>query len=249
MEAGIMRCPSCGAVASSDATACSYCSAKLMTQACPKCFGMYFAGIRYCPHCGVDVVMESATAPAAGPCPECHVPMEATSIGHEHLCRCANCQGIWLGPKELELICSREEIQATMLDQLPPVGPPPKFSMAIKYRKCPTCSQLMSRKNFANRSGVVVDICKAHGVWLDKDELRRIIEFVRAGGLIKARADQIANLNHLAESQANDRLYTSDGHLGFGESSRYYGQTAFDNGTRGINVALDIASLVIDLFK
>lgn len=46
----------------------------------------------------------------------------------------------------------------------------------------------MNRINFARCSGVIVDICKGHGSWFDRDELTRIVEFIRAGGLDAARA-------------------------------------------------------------
>lgn len=45
----------------------------------------------------------------------------------------------------------------------------------------------MNRFNFANCSGVVLDSCRPHGVWFDPDELRRIVEFIRGGGLDMAR--------------------------------------------------------------
>ena len=46
----------------------------------------------------------------------------------------------------------------------------------------------MNRINFARCSGVIVDVCKGHGTWFDRDELSRIIEFIRAGGLESSRA-------------------------------------------------------------
>lgn len=46
----------------------------------------------------------------------------------------------------------------------------------------------MTPMQFSRRSGVIIDICRSHGVWFDRDELRRIIEFIRAGGLDRARA-------------------------------------------------------------
>ena len=49
---------------------------------------------------------------------------------------------------------------------------------------------MMNRFNFANCSGVVLDACKPHGVWFDADELRRIVRFIRAGGLDLARAKE-----------------------------------------------------------
>lgn len=41
----------------------------------------------------------------------------------------------------------------------------------------------MSRRNFAQRSGVIVDVCSAHGVWLDHKELSAILNFIREGGM------------------------------------------------------------------
>lgn len=48
---------------------------------------------------------------------------------------------------------------------------------SVTYLPCPLCSVLMNRKNFGDRSGIVVDVCKAHGVWLDRGELDALIAF------------------------------------------------------------------------
>jgi Zn-finger nucleic acid-binding protein len=45
----------------------------------------------------------------------------------------------------------------------------------------------MNRSNFARSSGVIIDLCKQHGVWFDADELPKIIEFIDKGGLARAR--------------------------------------------------------------
>ncbi len=52
----------------------------------------------------------------------------------------------------------------------------------------------MNRQNFARLSGVIVDVCKGHGVWFNAGELQAIVEFVRAGGLERARAREKAEL-------------------------------------------------------
>lgn len=39
----------------------------------------------------------------------------------------------------------------------------------------------MSPINFAGRSGMVLDRCGARGVWLEGSELRRLMEWWRAG--------------------------------------------------------------------
>ena len=46
----------------------------------------------------------------------------------------------------------------------------------------------MNRRNFGDRSGVILDLCSPHGVWFDADELARVLDWVRAGGLRAARA-------------------------------------------------------------
>jgi Zn-finger nucleic acid-binding protein len=57
----------------------------------------------------------------------------------------------------------------------------------VHYLPCPQCGKLMSRMNYAVRSGVIMDVCRTHGIWLDRDEIREIIEFIRSGGLDRAR--------------------------------------------------------------
>lgn len=45
----------------------------------------------------------------------------------------------------------------------------------------------MNRLNFAKCSGVIVDVCKGHGTWFDRDELSAIVQFIRGGGLEVSR--------------------------------------------------------------
>jgi Zn-finger nucleic acid-binding protein len=44
---------------------------------------------------------------------------------------------------------------------------------------------MMSRKNFRESSGVVVDVCPMHGIWFDRGELTKIIEFAATGAMAK----------------------------------------------------------------
>ena len=67
---------------------------------------------------------------------------------------------------------------------------------------CPECGNLMNQKNFAGCSGVVIDVCKAHGIWFERLELMHIIRFIQDGGLAKAREQEIAKLQ---EEQARLR--------------------------------------------
>ena len=49
----------------------------------------------------------------------------------------------------------------------------------------------MNRENFGRRSGVVVDVCKAHGVWFDAGELGEVVGFVMRGGLDETRRREL----------------------------------------------------------
>ena len=48
------------------------------------------------------------------------------------------------------------------------------------YRRCPQCGAPMRRHVYAFSSGVVVDTCDPHGVWLDKGELQVIEAWTEA---------------------------------------------------------------------
>ncbi|MCW2926670.1 MAG: hypothetical protein JWM86_638 [Thermoleophilia bacterium] len=41
-------------------------------------------------------------------------------------------------------------------------------------RACPVCRTEMARRTFAYESGVPIDVCADHGIWLDAGELQRI---------------------------------------------------------------------------
>jgi Zn-finger nucleic acid-binding protein len=60
-------------------------------------------------------------------------------------------------------------------------------SAAVVYRPCPLCGELMNRRNFGGRSGVVLDVCTRHGTWCESGELPAVLAFVASGGLERVR--------------------------------------------------------------
>jgi Zn-finger nucleic acid-binding protein len=76
----------------------------------------------------------------------------------------------------------------------------------IRYLPCPVCGDIMNRVNFANISAVIVDVCREHGTWFDRDELRHIVEFIHAGGLDQARQREIQNLEEDRRLAEADRF-------------------------------------------
>jgi Zn-finger nucleic acid-binding protein len=211
--AGSLHCPNCGAAAGLEATQCNYCHAPLATMSCPTCFNRVFVGAAYCPHCGTRAARQDEGA-APESCPRCRTktPMVAVHIGAMSLAECATCAGVWVDADAFDRLCADREAQAAVvhghaLGGSAPAGSVPGVPLRaapgaasagaahgapplekISYRPCPRCRKMMNRVNFAKYSGVVLDVCRAHGTFFDRDELHRVVAFIQAGGLDRARA-------------------------------------------------------------
>lgn len=198
----------CGAPAKSDSTQCDHCGARLATVACPSCFGLIFIGAKFCSHCGARVERVETEAKIAELCPNCKVDLQAIKVGKTNLRECPKCEGLWVDMISFQEICSDQEDQAAVIGMpmsIPDLNSESKNAIPmVRYLPCPVCRQLMNRVNFAHCSHVVVDVCQKHGTWFDKDELRQIVEFIRGGGLNKARELEIEELERKRSSLAMD---------------------------------------------
>jgi Zn-finger nucleic acid-binding protein len=202
MDAGTLNCPSCGAVVSKDAVQCEYCHAQLETVACPKCLGMMFVGTKFCPHCGAAAQAVAQGTPTKRDCPRCSEALTAVEVAKMPLEECMRCGGLWVDVATFDRICADSEAQAAASGMQLPPAPAGMRDAKVHYLKCPQCQNLMNRKNYAEHSGIILNVCRAHGVWLDRDEIREIIEFVRAGGLDRARQAEIEELQRTRSSLA-----------------------------------------------
>ena len=190
MDAAALTCPQCGAAAGADDLQCSFCHARLATTACPSCFGLVFVGSKHCAHCGAVI---GAVDERAGSrrCPRGCGTLRRLSLGGVALEECGQCSGVWLTPDVFQKLCAEEERRSVFLGaELQARHTPAASVTTVRYVPCPDCGKLMNRVNFGKRSGVVVDACAHHGTWFDADELRRVVEFVRDGGLDRARAQE-----------------------------------------------------------
>jgi Zn-finger nucleic acid-binding protein len=191
MNAETLNCPTCGAAAATDAARCQFCDARLATVACPRCFAMMFIGSLHCSRCGAKARRAEPTGEnLSRRCPRCRVGLESVAVGEASLGECARCGGLWVDVESFEQIIREREQQTVALGAASIVPREPGGQVEpskVRYVPCPQCNQLMNRVNFARCSGVIVDVCKGHGTWFDRDELRRIVEFIRGGGLDNAR--------------------------------------------------------------
>ena len=135
--------------------------------------------------------------------------MEPFELHGLHLDECAKCGGVWIDPGVFERILTSAEAQQDALSMLGPARG--QTEPKVRYIRCPLCNQQMHRRNYATRSGVIIDFCRDHGLWLDHDELRRIVEFVRTGGLDDAaRAQAERELSDQEQKRRADFWFGKD---------------------------------------
>lgn len=183
-----LNCPNCGAAVFSDKSKCEFCGSRLKTVGCVSCLGMMFLGSKFCGHCGAAAChAELLSDENPGECPRCRVKLQALRIGKVNIRECERCGGFWSDGSTFETICSNKEHQASVLGFSNSYVHSDPSQSTISYVPCPDCKQLMNRSNFARSSGVIVDMCRQHGVWFDAGELPKIIDFIDNGGLDRAR--------------------------------------------------------------
>jgi Zn-finger nucleic acid-binding protein len=177
-------------------------------MACPSCFGMMFIGSKHCPRCGADAAQIAPADLPSRNCPRCRTHMEGILIGTTAVRECKKCEGLWLDVAAFEKICAESEQQSAVLGAASPLPGQSAQDVVnkVSYVPCPECKQLMNRINFARCSGVIVDICRGHGTWFDRDELGRIVEFIRGGGLEAARMKEKAQLEEARRQLEVDQL-------------------------------------------
>ncbi len=119
--------------------------------------------------------------------------------------RCIGCSGLWLDPGELDSMvddpgpsdANVADLREGMKDVMVPSGP-------VRYRKCPRCSLMMNRRNFGSHSGVIVDECTQHGMYLDPGEFEAIEAFIKLGGLALERSRELRNAKRAVHSAKLD---------------------------------------------
>jgi len=194
-DAGIHRCGSCGAGVSIDAPNCEFCGSEIvrdpdkLSLICPECFARCADDSRFCTACGVGFSPEPLRVDGYElPCPVCSTLMPPRQVGGAGVNECLSCHGLWTPGESFDALVARaiearENANPAELQVLKPrvTGANPAGQQVL-YRKCPECDGYMQRRNFRKKSGVIIDSCPSHGIWLDADELEQIAGFILSGG-------------------------------------------------------------------
>jgi Zn-finger nucleic acid-binding protein len=132
-------------------------------------------------------------------------------LGDVPLDECGNCFGLWTDTESFKQICADRERQSLLLGNVAQFESIGSAELEVRYLKCPRCLTLMNRVNFSKCSGVIIDVCRAHGVWFDANELHHIVQFIQTGGLDFSRqkekeeiAEQLRRLEWERRHQASN---------------------------------------------
>jgi Zn-finger nucleic acid-binding protein len=91
--------------------------------------------------------------------------------------RCSSCGGAWLEQGELEAIVEtrdHSQPESFVQETLSRMKPGLPEGSQNDLLACPSCSMNMKVVNYAYDSGVIINVCPSHGIWLDSKELERI---------------------------------------------------------------------------
>jgi len=214
-DAAVVRCSACGATRDGGAEACTFCGSDFtlherdLHTLCPGCMARISDRARYCHHCATRIAPQGrAGEPTLHPCPACGADtslrsrrLDGAEVAVEE---CGRCAGLWVEHDTVRTLVDRADTGAGPVPGMPTpavtvADPAPSRRTAQTgafYRRCPVCERLMQRRNWGLRSGILVDVCAAHGTWFDADELARILGWVRDGGLeIARRRDHAEDLD------------------------------------------------------
>ena len=214
-SAAALSCPKCGGPASNDSPSCKFCGIELAKARCSACFALLFQQSSHCHKCGAIANTPARALQDDGStqfqCPRCVIPLVANVVSGALLDQCSGCGGLWLDHNVFERLLENTEQRQKLSTAFGRMTSPRTMidGRAVVYLKCPECAVLMNRKNFSRYSGVIVDICSAHGVWFDYQELTTIIDWVRDGGLQSARqrdADEATSKRRRTQSPTVEML-------------------------------------------
>ena len=212
MLAGMLACPKCAAPVPEASHRCEFCATPLMVKACTRCLTRMFQGYEHCPHCGAHAdSVAAASAHRSRTCPRCETALVAHLISDIAVDDCARCGGVFIDRPAIErLITDRQQARADeLLGAYHDISPFPEPTGEKMYVRCPDCTTMMNRKQFARGAKVIVDVCRDHGTWFDKGELPRVVDFVMHGGLETAQKLAVEEKRDEAKRAASDARYAA----------------------------------------
>lgn len=149
-----------------------------------------------CAHCGA---LQTAIArPPVIACPHCAVDTDVFAFGSLILDICADCGGTWFDTSELRAshadarALPDTEVREALRARLPRRG---QVEQRV-YVACPVCQKTLIPRAHPHLGGVVAHTCVAHGAWVSRTSLLRLLAEVEKHGApqLAARQERLAQL-------------------------------------------------------
>jgi Zn-finger nucleic acid-binding protein len=127
-----------------------------------------------CPSCLVTIPRPVPEVAMTFACPRCTspatTPLLAVGIAPSATIHaCQTCHGILVGARAWCTLVARPELARVIASKLPTRAAP--SSELVRLLRCPACTKEMERGRFGASSNIVIDVCVAHGIWLDSGEV------------------------------------------------------------------------------
>jgi uncharacterized protein len=112
-------------------------------------------------------------------CPRCTAVLKSVAYDDQEIKVCPECKGEWLSSEELGKIVEHHAEVFTAGEIAAIKGVNQEIFTAEKddndELECPHCGEPMELFNYGDTSGVMLHKClECDGIWMDKDELRRV---------------------------------------------------------------------------
>jgi Zn-finger nucleic acid-binding protein len=189
----------------------------------------------HCSGCGRELGLEPLANDGALGCPVCAAPLTSVDSGPGSVHDCQTCGGQFVEHALLrELLEERLVYRAPLSLRATRMNP---LDQPLHYVRCPSCRELMNRRNFGKTSGIIVDECHRHGIWFDAGELPRILAFVQAGGLAESQRQDLTEKSRHEALRRDLGSLANDGASSF-DSAHISGEPSLVGELRDASAAL-----------
>lgn len=111
-------------------------------------------------------------------CPSCKENLEKAIFYGVEIDYCPKCLGLWFEEEELRLAKDKKDESLNWLD-IDLWKERKKFKISKGQKLCLSCRSPLYEVNYGD-SEIIVDFCNiCLGIWLDRGEFRKIIEYLR----------------------------------------------------------------------
>jgi Zn-finger nucleic acid-binding protein len=212
---------------------------------CVDCGRKVPIALKKCMYCG-GAAESNDVADAPVNCASCNTTMDKITILGITIDECPRCKSRWFDRDELEdLIKKKREVS----ENNPAMDDREQDKVAhfemkqtkVEYRKCPRCQNVMSRRNYEQISGVMIDSCPPDGIFLDAGEFDRLRAFVETEGPSKAKG--IRDEERQRHKDQMEKLGKAEHKRALRRTGRHHLSSSFDYD----NVDSSALSLVLDL--